>query len=93
MTNLKTIDTVKISKNWKWIPPVGLIRLFYWAILDIFIARNNCLETQLLLSLYRYVCIIENFIVSVIIYITQSAVNGARSCLNREIYGLFYFLE
>ena len=68
MTNIKTIDTVKISKKWKWIPPVGLISLFYQAILDIFIACNNCLETQLLLSLYRYVYIIKNFIVSVIIY-------------------------
>ena len=83
-----TIGTVKISKTeneyhqWVWLDYSA------WAILDISIVRNNFLETKLLLSLYRYVYIIENFIVSVIIY--HSAVNGARSCLSRTIYALFY---
>ena len=52
------------------------------------IVPNNCLETHLFLSLYRYVYIIENFVVSVIIY--RSAVNCARSCLSRKSLGLFY---
>ena len=45
------------------------------------------MKTKLLLSQYRYVYIIENFIVSAIIY--HGAVNGARSCLSRKIY-IFY---
>ena len=52
---------------------------------------NNFLETQLLLSLCRDVYIIENFIVSVIIY--HSAVNCAKSCLSRKIYGIFYSIH
>ena len=39
------------------------------------------------MSLYRYVYIIENFIVSVTIY--HSEVNCTRSCLSRKIYVLF----
>ena len=86
-----TIGTVKISKTeneyhqWVWLDYSA------WAILDISIVRNNFLETKLLLSLYKYVYIIENFIVSVIIY--HSAVNGARSCLSRKIYALFYSIR
>ena len=45
------------------------------------------MKTKLLLSQYRYVYIIENFIVSAII--CHGAVNGARSCLSRKIY-IFY---
>ena len=46
------------------------------------------MKTKLLLSQYRYVYIIENFIVSAIIY--HGAVNGARSCLSRKIYTILF---
>ena len=55
---------------------------------------NNCLETQLLLNLYRYVYVIENFIVSVIIY--HSEVNCPRiicSILFYSIYSMLNFPE
>ena len=57
---------------------------------ELFLIFPLCLTVvwrQLLLSLYRYVYIIENFILSVTIY--PSEVNCTRSCVSRKIYVLF----